>query len=266
MPFTVASYNILADSYMNPAWYPGTDAVLLDPAHRHPALVDRIARLAADVVCLQEVESDVFWLIDERLTAAGYEGKYVRKSGGKPDGCATFLKVDTVALWAVQTLYYADVSGTQPASGHVALIAVVEREGRQVGIANTHLKWDPPGTPPAKQVGLRQISELLDGRAALAPGCSSWIICGDLNVTPDSTVVQLLQQTGFRDAYAGQPHAFTCNANRNARRIDFLFHSGDLVAEPADLPVIENDTPLPSAEQPSDHLSISAKIDLSAPS
>lgn len=260
MSFTVASYNILADSYMNPAWYPGIDAVLLDPAHRHPALVERIVRLAADIICLQEVESDVFWLIDERLTAAGYEGKYVSKGGRKPDGCASFLKVDTVALCAVHTIYYADGSGTQPASGTIALITVVEHEGRQVGIATTHLKWDPPGTPPAKQVGLRQVRELLDARAGLAPGCSSWIICGDLNVTPDSAVVQLLQTAGFCDAYAAHPRAFTCNANRNARRIDFLFHSGDLVAEPAVLPTIDNDTPLPSAEQPSDHLAISAKF------
>lgn len=260
MALTVASYNVLADSYINPAWYPGTDARFLDPARRHPALVDRIARLAADIVCLQEVESDVFWLIEERLTAAGYEGKYAGKGGGKPDGCATFLKVDAVALRTVRTLSYADGSGTQPASGHIALITVVEREGCQVGIANTHLKWDPPGTPPAKQVGLRQIRELLDARAGLAPGCSSWIICGDLNVTPDSAVVQLLQKTGFRDAYAAQPRAFTCNANRNARRIDFLFHSSDLVAELADLPMIDNDTPLPTAEQPSDHLAISARF------
>lgn len=260
MPFIVASYNVLADSYINPAWYPGTDAQFLDPAHRHPALVDRIAQLAADVVCLQEVESDVFWLIEQRLTADGYEGKYASKGGGKPDGCATFLKVATVPLRAVHTLYYADGSGTQAASGHIALITVVEHEGRQVGIANTHLKWDPPGTPPAKQVGLRQVRELLDAREGLAPGCSSWIICGDLNVTAESAVVQLLQAAGFCDAYAGHPQAFTCNANRNARRIDFLFHSGDLVAEPADLPIIDNETPLPSGEQPSDHLAISANF------
>lgn len=266
MPFTVASYNVLADSYINPAWYPGTDAVLLDPAHRHRALVDRIARLAADIVCLQEVESDVFWLIEQRLTADGYEGKYASKGAGKPDGCATFFKVDTVAFRAVQTLYYADGSGTQPVSGHIALITVVEHEGRQAGIANTHLKWDPPGMLPANQVGLRQVRELLDARARLAPGCSSWIICGDLNVTPDSAVVQLLQAVGFCDAYTAHPRAFTCNANRNARRIDFLFHSGDLVAKPTDLPIIDNETPLPSGEQPSDHLAISAKIELTAPS
>ena len=266
MPFTMASYNILADSYINPAWYPGTDAELLDPAHRHPALVDRIARLSADIICLQEVESDVFWLVEERLASAGYESKYASKGAGKPDGCATFLKVATVALRPVHTLYYADGSGSQPASGHIALITVVEYEGRQVGTANTHLKWDPSGTPPAEQFGLRQVRELLDARAELAPGCSSWIICGDLNATAESQVVQMLQEAGFRDAYAAHPQAYTCNANRRSKRIDYLFHSSELVVDPADLPTIDNETPLPSAEQPSDHLAISAKIDLTAPS
>ena len=266
MPFTMASYNILADSYVNAAWYPGTDGRLLDPAHRHPAQVDRIARLAADVVCLQEVEAEVFSLINGRLTAAGFQGNYASKGAGKPDGCATFLKLATMPLHSVRTLHYADGSGGQPASGHIALITVVEHECRQVAIANTHLNWDPPETTPAKQVGLRQMRDLLDGRTRLAPGCSSWIICGDLNVTPDSAVVELLHESGFQDAYAAQPRAFTCNANRKARRIDFLFHSRELVAEPADLPAIDNDTPLPSAEHPSDHLAISARIDWAAPS
>jgi len=54
--------------------------------------------------------------------------------------------VDTIALRTVHTLYYADGSGTQLSSGHIALVTVVEQEGRQVGIANTHLKWDSPST------------------------------------------------------------------------------------------------------------------------
>ena len=165
-----------------------------------------------------------------------------------------------MALHAVHTLYYADGSGSQSASGHIALVTVVEHDGRQVGIANTHLKWDPSGTPPAEQFGLRQVRELLDARAELAPGCSSWIICGDLNATAESQVVQLLQEAGFRDAYAAHPQAFTCNANRKSKRIDYLFHSNDLLAGPADLPMIGDDTPLPSAEHPSDHLAISARF------
>ncbi len=113
---------------------------------------------------------------------------------------------------------------------------------------------------------MRQIRELLDARAGLAPGCSSWIICGDLNATPESQVVELLHESGFRDAYADHPQAGTSNANRKSRRIDFLFHSSELVAGPADLPAIGNDTPLPSDEHPSDHLAIGARIDLTAPS
>ena len=119
------------------------------------------------------------------------------------------FQVAAVQLRSVRTCCCADDSGTQPASGHIALVSMVEHEGRQVGIANTHLKWDPPGTPPAKQVGLRLMRELLDARAGLAPGCSSWIIRGDLNVTPDSAVVQLLQAAGFCDAYAGHQRSGT---------------------------------------------------------
>ena len=261
MAFSIASYNVLADSYINPAWYGGVDPGALEAAHRHPALAEHIAALTADVLCLQEVEPDVFELIQQRLRGSGHEGKYAGKGGRKPDGCATFVRTDRLALQAVQTLFYADGSSAQPSSGHIALVTVVENEGRPVAVANTHLKWDAPGTPPASQLGLRQIRELLDARARLAPADASWIIGGDLNVTPTSAVVQCLQAAGLRDAYAALPRVFTCNANRKARRIDFLFHSADLTATPLELPPIHDDTPLPSAAQPSDHLAIGAEFD-----
>jgi endonuclease/exonuclease/phosphatase family metal-dependent hydrolase len=115
-----------------------------------------------------------------------------------------------------------------------------------------HPSGRDPGLHPPEQ----------DSQASLRPaaGCSSWIICGDLNATAESAVLQGLTQAGFCDAYATHPHAFTCNANRKARRIDFLLHTSDLLAEPTQLPVIDNDTPLPSAEEPSDHPTISAKM------
>ncbi|MBY0524152.1 MAG: endonuclease/exonuclease/phosphatase family protein [Gemmataceae bacterium] len=261
MTFTVASYNILADGYINAAWYPGIDPQFLDPAHRHPALLARIAQLAADVVCLQEIESDVYWLLAEHLASRGYEGKYAGKGAGKADGCATFARVAAVPFRTVRILHYADGSGTQPHSGNVALVTAVEQAGRQVAIANTHLKWDPPGTPPAKQLGLRQMRELLDARAGLAPGCASWIICGDLNVTAQSSVVQALQTADLADAYGGRPELASCVANGKAKRIDYLFHTADLRARPMDVPAIHDQTLLPSRKEPSDHLPITAEFD-----
>jgi CCR4-NOT transcription complex subunit 6 len=57
MSFSVASYNVLAGAYIHPGWYPGTPASVLALAWRKSAVVQRVADLGADVICLQEVES-----------------------------------------------------------------------------------------------------------------------------------------------------------------------------------------------------------------
>ena len=261
MTFSLASYNILADAYINPSWYPGTPAAVLDPNHRHQALLDRIAGLDAEVVCLQEVASDVFLLIDARLRSMGYDGKYAQKAGGKPDGCALFFKRDQLVLRSVHALYYADGVDRQHDSGHLALIGEFEQEDRILGIANTHLKWDQPATPTLEHKGWRQVSQLLRERQTVVPKAAAWIICGDLNVTADSAVVRELQAAGLSDAYGDLPQGHTCFANGRAKRIDFLFHTANLQARPRDLARLDDHTPLPSSTEPSDHLPILAWFD-----
>ncbi len=100
MSFSVASYNVLADAYINPRWYPDTPASILDPAWRELALVQRVVNLAADVICLQEVEPQRFAAMQDRLRQLGYEGRYAGKSGGKPDGCATFIRTITTQAFS----------------------------------------------------------------------------------------------------------------------------------------------------------------------
>jgi mRNA deadenylase 3'-5' endonuclease subunit Ccr4 len=60
MPFSVASYNILADAYIRREWYPKIPQSVLDPQRRTAALVRHLEGLSADVIWLQEVEPAVF--------------------------------------------------------------------------------------------------------------------------------------------------------------------------------------------------------------
>jgi mRNA deadenylase 3'-5' endonuclease subunit Ccr4 len=258
MPLLVVSYNVLADSYINPAWYPGVPPALLARGARTPAIVRRIADLDGDVVCLQEVEADVAAALDNRLGALGYVGHFAPKGGGKPDGCATFVRSRAAAVRAARTLAYGDGRGRRPDSGHIALVLLLEWEGRPLAVANTHLKWDPPGTPAADRWGLRQVSQLLAERAALAPGCAAWILCGDFNAGPESDVLGTLEKAGFASAYWGREHEGTCVANGRAKMIDFLCHTPCLTARPLELPRIDDRTALPSELEPSDHLPILA--------
>jgi mRNA deadenylase 3'-5' endonuclease subunit Ccr4 len=258
LPFSLATYNILAQAYITPERYPRTPATVLASTWRRPALVRHVVALNTDVVCLQEVEDKTFAAVQQVLEPRGYIGHFARKGGGKPDGCATFIRQGALTLCWVHLLRYTDGSGTEPHSGHIALIVLLEYREHALGIVNTHLQWDPPDRPRDQQRGYRQISQLLQERGHIDPTCEAWIICGDLNVTSESHVVASLRAAGFDYAHRTSGVMYTCNANARARMIDYIFHTETLRAQPQAGPEIDDQTPLPSFEHPSDHLALIA--------
>jgi len=225
----VVSWNILADDYVKPGFYPTVRDVHLDPAWRRGRVIERIRTINADVFCLQECTPDVF-------AAIARPGYYAKKGNLKPDGVATFVRGP---VSAVETLRFCDDTG------HVALLV---RAGA-TGVANVHVKWGGPAAAQAR--------ELLDALRRFP--CDGWIVCGDFNAESESDALAAFRERGFVDAYANAP-APTCNSNRRTKRIDFILHSPALRSTPAPLPAIADDTPLPSETEPSDHLAISAEI------
>ena len=260
MSFTVATYNILANAYIQYTWYQRTPKQVLDPAWRLPALVRYVSELATDVVCLQEVESDVFAGLNTRLLAAGYLAQYACKRASKPDGCATFYRHEAFELMGTRVLEYADGSLWKANSGHVALIVLLRNSGHVLGIANTHLIWEPPSTFGGARLGYRQALQLLNECQTMAPTCDGWLICGDFNATPDSAIVATFQRAGFEYAHAGLARTYTCKVNTEIKMIDYLFYSPEFRAEPQDVVQITDQTVLPSVEQPSDHLPVVARF------
>jgi mRNA deadenylase 3'-5' endonuclease subunit Ccr4 len=249
MDLTVATYNILADAYVDPKFYPHTPASVLEPARRRLAVVDRVAELDADVIGLQEVERGARDAIDARLS--GHASAYAMKGKRRPDGCMTIHR-SHIAVAKEQALHYGD------GSGHVALLVVFEIEGALVGVANTHFKWDPPDTERDRRHTLRQATELLATSRSLDP--CPWIVLGDLNVEPDSAAIQVFRDAGFADAH--EANVMTANSNGRAKKIDFLLHDARLVAAPRTTATVEDDTPLPSDAQPSDHVPLVATFSL----
>jgi endonuclease/exonuclease/phosphatase family metal-dependent hydrolase len=153
---------------------------------------------------------------------------------------------------------YSDGVGTKRDSGHLALVVLCAYQDHILGLVNTHLRWDPPGTPPERQRGYRQIRQLLQERGRIAPSCEAWIICGDLNVTPASHVVAVLRAEGFDYTHRTLSGTYTCNANARATMVDYVFYTKAFRAQPEAVTVIGDHTPLPSSDQPSDHLALTA--------
>ena len=262
MPFTVTTYNILASAYIKPEWYAGVPEHLLRPESRVPAVARHVAALDADVLCLQEVEPDVFAALTAHLEPLGYAGRYEQKGRNRPDGCATFFRTGTFALRRAHRLEYRDrESGAESHSGHVALLLSLEHDGHLLGIANTHVRWAAPDTPRNEQVGYRQVEELIEACRRFEPPCRDWVVCGDFNYTPSTDAVQAMRDAGYTFAHAERPDLRSAVANGRAKLIDYVFHTAGLRSRPLDPAPISDDTQLPSPDQPSDHLALVAHFD-----
>ncbi len=253
----LVSFNVLADSYVRPEWYTDTDKALLGSGQRLPALKSLVASLAADVICLQEMESNCFDSLASFLKARNYGGCLMLKGQGKPDGCAVFYNTRTLAEPVMARFDYEDEGPGRKRSGHLVQIATFTLGGSVMGVANTHIKWDPTGTPFAERYATRQIQQLLAVLQKTSQ-VDNWIICGDFNVTPADPVLTLLTDAGFSSIQT--PCAFpTCLVRGEKRAVDYVFWSHGLKVSMVGNPVLP-DT-MPDHDHPSDHCPVCVDVE-----
>ncbi|KAA0157563.1 hypothetical protein FNF29_00139 [Cafeteria roenbergensis] len=101
----VVSFNVLAEIYGNRGVYPYCPAWALAFDYRKKLIAQELRALDADVVCLQEVQTDHYasFFLPE-MHKLGYEGLYRQKNrqsmgvAGKVDGCAMFFKSSRFGL------------------------------------------------------------------------------------------------------------------------------------------------------------------------
>ena len=257
MSVLAATYNVLANAYIRPDWYPLTPPALLRAEHRVPRIAERLEGIGADILCLQEVEPSTMNEYAGRLARSGYTGRFAQRPG-KPDGCAIFIRGGDAA-WHSHEWISLDAAGLPKKTRRIAQIARIDVDNRRLGIVNAHIEWDAPETPAGAQIAPRQVALLLNVRST-APACAGWIVCGDFNATPDSNAVAAMREAGFTFSHVDRPAA-TCNANRKARTIDFIFHDAALVASPLPVAVVTDDSALPGPDEPSDHVPVVAQLE-----
>ena len=254
--FTAVTYNVLAQSYAHRDRYPLSSPGALDAARRRALLLERIAGLDADLLCLQEVEPAIHDDLCARLGATHYTA-YVQR-GQRPDGVAVFARRSLFGWLGHDELHF---QAHRPGDDDVALIVRLALDGQPLHIACTHLAWQPESTLPAEHVGHRQMLELLAHRDTTAPN-ATWLFAGDFNATSQSIVLAAAQQRGMSESCRSQRPWDTSAINGRPRKLDYLlFSTGRLDPCPAALPKLSRDTALPSLTEPSDHLPL--RVDFS---
>ncbi|XP_052130252.1 CCR4-NOT transcription complex subunit 6-like [Frankliniella occidentalis] len=106
--FTVMCYNVLCDKFATRQMYGYCPSWALEWEYRKKSILDEIRHYAADIISLQEVETDQFYkFFLPELKRDGYDGIFSPKSRAKTmaesdrkfvDGCAIFFRIAKFTL------------------------------------------------------------------------------------------------------------------------------------------------------------------------
>ncbi|XP_020087017.1 carbon catabolite repressor protein 4 homolog 1-like isoform X1 [Ananas comosus] len=216
--FSVLSYNILSDVCASKEQHSYCPSWALSWPYRRQNLLREIIGYRADIVCLQEVQSDHFdEFFGPELEKHGYDAFYKKETSevysGQPNsinGCATFFRKDKFIFLkkyevefkkAANSVIESVVPATQKkaashrlAKDNIALIVVLEAKFNSNGsensgkrqvlcVANTHINVEEDHV----DVKLWQVHTLVKGLEKIAAsGDIALLVCGDLNTVPGS--------------------------------------------------------------------------------
>jgi mRNA deadenylase 3'-5' endonuclease subunit Ccr4 len=196
---SVMSYNILAQSYVKSDKIQSWDI-------RKELLLSEILDRSADIICLQEVESDVFlWF---KLKLSEYDGTYEQKTP-LPDGCAIFYnKSKFTVVSTSMRISFSDMSkdyiGSQIIDKHnnyeslfwkqlrslhdvgVCIILEYIETKKQILVGNCHIHYnhDIPHVKVMQTLFMLHFMKHITETYKNA----SIILCGDFNSTPTNNI------------------------------------------------------------------------------
>jgi endonuclease/exonuclease/phosphatase family metal-dependent hydrolase len=229
MQLRCATFNVLADAYLDHGNYDFVDPGLLMPRARLPYLLQTITGLDADLIGMQEVET---WLLNALVATKEWQVFWTPKDGGKPDGCLMLVKRN-VEVIDFKPISYGD------GSNHVMQSMVIDG----ITFVNTHIKW---GMEYRVGQANMLLAELGDGPA---------VILADSNDRPGEPVHELIEKAGFSNVWGDEPTALI---GSERAPIDLLAVRGVHANRIGTLWPLDG---IPSMQYPSDHSPVMASVE-----
>ncbi|XP_065564074.1 protein angel homolog 2-like [Artemia franciscana] len=199
LDFTIMSYNVLAQQYLEtmPYLYSKCYREDLEWPIRQQRLLDQFKESEADIVCLQEVEAEHYYeTYLPFFKSQGYYGTFKQKTRKKVDGCATFFKRCKFSLKGEHSLEMRKNGKHILNRDNIALISILaplKNPSKEICIVNTHLLYNPK----REDVRLAQLQLLLAEIDHVAFRDATYlpvVFCGDLNLSPSSSLYSFLSQ------------------------------------------------------------------------
>lgn len=224
----VFSWNILCDKAVTTQLYGYTPSSALTWEFRREQIIQEIQSQDADIVCLQEVETESFHeFFSMKLAYNDYKGVHWPKGRAKTmsekdakgvDGCATFYKGSKYILLDKQVINFANIAINRPdmknqhdifnrvmPRDHIAVVTLFENRltGVRLIVVNAHTFWDPIYA----DVKLIQTAIMMDTINKLAEKYARWPACtdkktftmpsesGDVSVEPAPTPAPSMEYT-----------------------------------------------------------------------
>jgi len=157
--FTVMCYNVLCDRYATRGLYGYCPQWALNWEYRKKGILDEVRHYSADIIALQEVETDQFYkFFLPELKRDGYEGIFSPKSRAKTmsevdrkhvDGCAIFYRTTKFTLIKEHLVEFNQLA-IEHANGHEDMLNRVMTKDNIALAALLHTKeacWEN-GVPP----------------------------------------------------------------------------------------------------------------------
>jgi endonuclease/exonuclease/phosphatase family metal-dependent hydrolase len=188
------------------------------------ALARTVEAADADIVALQEVSRG--WVIDTSADMVTWLAQRLNMPyvwGPTADALWGNAILSRYPIEQVQIHAMPNNEAVRPARGFID--ATLNIGGQPLNVIATHLH----------HIGADGVLRVPQVQALLAAWAQrpATIVLGDLNALPDSPEMQLLREAGLLDAFTSSGaggEGFTFRSDGLNRRIDYIYHSPDLIA------------------------------------